>query len=267
MALKLKTVEVDGTTYAAIKDGKPLYEDDSGKEVAFDVTHATQKIKDLNDENKEIREKAEAAEALAKNFEGLDAAKARKALETVSALDQKQLVDAGKVEEIRAAAIRATEESMQNALKAKEEEIQKANAERDGLMTSLHNELIGGNFARSSFIGEKLTLPSDIAQATFGRHFKVENGKVVAYAGDGKEKIYSKSRPGELASFDEALEMIVDSYPHRDSILKGLGQRGAGSAGEGAGSGGNRRISRAEFERLPQADRRKAVSEGAEIVD
>ena len=40
---------------------------------------------------------------------------------------------------------------------------------------------------------------------------------------------------GWIADFDEALETLVDMYPHRDSILKSSGQSGSGATG---GSGG-----------------------------
>ena len=35
--MKLKTVEVDGKQYAEILEGKPVYVEDDGKEVAFDA--------------------------------------------------------------------------------------------------------------------------------------------------------------------------------------------------------------------------------------
>ncbi|TPS32705.1 hypothetical protein FJU48_18195, partial [Acinetobacter baumannii] len=69
----------------------------------------------------------------------------------------------------------------------------------------MHKELIGGGFARSKYIQDNIAVPVDMVQATFGQHFKIEEGKVVAYDQNG-EKIYSRVRPGELANVDEALE-------------------------------------------------------------
>jgi hypothetical protein len=81
----------------------------------------------------------------------------------------------------------------------------------------------------------KLAIPADMVQARFGNAFKIEDGKVVAYDSQNN-KIYSRARPGELADFDEALDVLVDMYPHKDSILKGSGASGGG-AGSGGGGG------------------------------
>ena len=68
--------------------------------------------------------------------------------------------------------------------------------------------------------------------ATFGNSFKIEEGKVVAYDAQG-QKIFSRSRPGELADFNEALETLVSQYPHRDHILKSSGANGGGAPNGG----------------------------------
>src|SRR5690606_41187001 len=72
----------------------------------------------------------------------------------------------------------------------------------DLFQAQLHNELIGGGFARSKFIQDNIAVPIDMIQATFGKNFQIENGKVVAVGADG-QKIYSRTRPGEIADFDE----------------------------------------------------------------
>jgi hypothetical protein len=77
-------------------------------------------------------------------------------------------------------------------------------------------------------IAEKLAVPADMVQATFGNRFKIEDGKVVAYDANGN-KIFSRARPGELADFDEALETLVEQYPYKDHILKGSGANGGGA--------------------------------------
>ncbi|NOM41833.1 DUF6651 domain-containing protein, partial [Klebsiella pneumoniae] len=96
----------------------------------------------------------------------------------------------------------------------------------------LYAEMIGGNFARSKFIADKLAVPADMVQATFGRNLKIEDGKVVAYDAQG-QKIFSRARPGELADFDEALETLVSQYPHRDHILKSSDANGGGAQNGG----------------------------------
>ena len=83
--MKLKTLEVDGKTYAEVQDGKPVYVEDDGKEVAFDAPGTRNTISRLNAEAKSHREAKEAAEKALKGFEGIeDPAAAIKALETVA---------------------------------------------------------------------------------------------------------------------------------------------------------------------------------------
>ena len=96
------------------------------------------------------------------------------------------------------------------------------------LETQLYDSMIGGSFAGSKYIADKIAIPADLLQARFGQAFKVEEGKIVAYDASGN-KIYSRAKPGELAQFDEALEFLVENYPQKDYILKASGNNGGGS--------------------------------------
>ncbi|MDM1734527.1 hypothetical protein HX116_12040 [Acinetobacter towneri] len=224
--MKLKTVTIEGKTYAEVNEqGLPLYIHDDGKEVAHDAPQTVATISRLNGEAKTNRERYEKAESALKTFEGIeDPAAAKKALETLKNFDDKKLVDAGEVEKIKLEAIKAVEEKYAPVVQ-----------ERDAVQQQLHKELIGGGFARSKFIQENIAVPVDMIQATFGQSFKIEEGKVVAYGTDG-QKIYSRTRPGEVADFDEALETLVGGYQYKDHILKG-GQ-GSGGGFQGGGQGG-----------------------------
>lgn len=220
--MKLKTIEVDGKQYAEIQDGKPVYVEDDGQEVAFDAVGTRATITRLNAEAKSHRERAEAAEKTAKAFEGIeDAAAARKALELVANLDAKKLVDAGEIEKVKA-----------EIGKAFETKLGEATTRAEQLEQQLYAEKIGGSFARSKVIADKLAIPADMVQARFGQAFKIEDGKVVAYDGNGN-KLYSRARPGELADFDEALETLVEQYPYKDHILKASGANGGGAPNGG----------------------------------
>lgn len=64
--MKLKTVEVDGKQYAEVQDGKPVYVEDDGKEIAFDAVGTRATITRLNGEAKQHRERAEKAEKIAR---------------------------------------------------------------------------------------------------------------------------------------------------------------------------------------------------------
>lgn len=225
--MKLKTVVVDGKTYAEVNEqGLPLYVHDDGKEVAHDAAQTVATISRLNSEAKTNRERYEKAEATLKAFEGIDdPAAAKKAIETLKNFDDKKLVDAGEVEKIKTEAIKAVEDKYAPIVQ-----------ERDAFQAQLHNELIGGGFARSKYIQDNIAVPVDMIQATFGKNFQIENGKVVAVGADG-QKIYSRTRPGEIADFDEALETLVGGYQYKDSILKGSQAGGGGFQGGGQNSG------------------------------
>ncbi len=226
--MKLKTVTVEGKTYAEVNEqGLPLYIHDDGKEVAHDAPQTVATISRLNGEAKTNRERYETAETSLKAFEGIeDPVAAKKALETLKNFDDKKLVDAGEVEKVKAEAIKAIEDKYAPIVQ-----------ERDAFQSQLHNELIGGGFSRSKFIQDNIAVPVDMIQATFGKNFQIENGKVVAVGADG-QKIYSRTRPGEVADFDEALESLVGGYPHKDSILKGNQSGGGGFQAGGGGKTG-----------------------------
>lgn len=225
--MKLKTIEIDGKQYAEVSEGRPLYIHNDGKEVAFDAPQTVATISRLNGEAKTHREAKEQLEAKLKGFEGIeDPVAAKKALETLKNFDDKKLVDAGEVEKVKAEAIKAIEDKYAPIVQ-----------ERDAFQSQLHNELIGGGFSRSKFIQDNIAVPVDMIQATFGKNFQIENGKVVAVGADG-QKIYSRTRPGEVADFDEALESLVGGYPHKDSILKGNQSGGGGFQAGGGGKTG-----------------------------
>lgn len=240
--MKLKTVTVEGKTYAEVNDqGQPIYVHEDGKEVGHDAPQTVATIARLNGEAKTNRERYEKAESSLKAFEGIeDPTAAKKALQTIQNLDDKKLVDAGEVDKVKAEAIKAVEEKYAPVL-----------AQRDELQASLHKELIGGGFARSKYIQDNIAVPVDMVQATFGQHFKIEEGKVVAYDQNG-EKIYSRVRPGELANVDEALESLVGGYQHKDLILKG--GKGSGGGFQGGKGGAPAGVKRSEMSVSQKAD-------------
>lgn len=221
--MKLK---LDENGNAVLQDGKPVYVHDDGKEIAFDAAATVATISRLNGEAKSHRERAEAAEKAVKAFEGIeDPAAAIKALETVANLDSKKLIDAGEVDKVK------TEIG-----KAYQEKLDEAHNKLTQYEQQLYAEKIGGAFSRSKVIAEKFAIPADLVQARFGSAFKVEEGKTVAYDANGN-KIFSRANPGELADFDEALEVLVDQYPYKEQILKSTGASGGGAGPSGGGGG------------------------------
>jgi hypothetical protein len=262
--LDMWKLKLDDKGAVVMQNGKPVYINPEGKEVEFDVEQVMGSVAGLRAEAKTHREAKEAAEAAIKVFTdaGLDPKKAAdyaKALQTVANLDQGKLVEAGKVEEIRQAAIATVKKEFEPVV-----------AERDTLKSHLVNEKIGGAFARSPLIvGEKakLAIPADLVQARFGSHFALDpaTGKVTAKDANGNV-IYSRANPGVAADFDEALDIIVDQYPQKASILKGSGSSGSGSgAAATTPATGGKVWTRAQFDGATQMDRMAFSKAGGKI--
>ena len=224
--------------HAFVQDGKPVYVTDAGGDLAFDAVGTSATITRLNGESKGHRERAEGFDARLKLFDGLDAEASRKALDTVKNFDEKQRIAGSERDTAVAAAVRGIEEKYAPVT-----------AERDKLRSDLHGEKIGGAFARSKLIAEKFAIPADLVQARFGHQFKIEDGQVVVFDASGN-KLYSKSSPGNPAGFEEGLAMLIESYPHRDSILKGSGASGGGAQQSNAVNGGSQTMTRAQFAAL-----------------
>jgi hypothetical protein len=215
--------KLDANGAVVVQDGKPVYTKEDGSDIAFDVVGTTSTIARLNAEAKTHREGKEAAEGKLKLFEGIeDPAAAKTALETLSKLDQKKLIDAGEVDRVKA-------------------EISKA-------------------------FETKLAIPPDMVEARFGKAFAIEDGKIVAKDQNGN-KLYSASNPGELAGFDEALEMLVNAYPYKEQILKGSGASGSGAGHSSQSAGGKKSISRAQFESMDVQARAGVFKDGTVVTD
>ncbi len=250
-----------------VQDGKPVYVLDDGREVAHDAATTVATITRLNGEAKSHREAKETAETKLKAFEGIeDAEAAKKAVETLKNIDEGKLLTAGKVQEIKDAAAASAKQAVADATRAAEAREKSLTEQNAKLTGDLNNHIIGGSFAGSKFIGEKLAIPADIAQSAFGRHFKVENAKLVPMDANGNP-IFSVTRHGEHADFEEAIEILVNAHPRKEMLLRGSGASGGGANGGGnPGAGGKKTITREQFKALSPGEQAKAAKE-ATITD
>lgn len=221
-----------------MKDGNPVYVDSSGTERTMDANRIAQ----LNGEAQGFRTRAETAEASLKAFEGIDATKAKEALDVVSKLDQKQLIDAGEVDKVRSEIEGAFKTQLSDAQTA----LETANKKIDGMR-------LDGAFNGSKFVAERVNAPVDMVRSTFGNNFRVENDSLVPYDGNGN-KIYSAERPGEIAGFDEALSILISGRADKDSLLLTKPRSGSGNEGGGGGNGQGKTLTRAEFAALSPAE-------------
>lgn len=257
--MKLKLDEKGNVVLA---NGLPVYVHADGREIPFDAPGAMTKISELQTEAKNHRTAKEEAEAKVLAYKDIpDPVAAIAALALVKNIDDKKLVDAGKVEEIKRAATAAYEEKLRAAETASAARINELEAKSKGFETQLHNEIVGGSFARSKYIAEKVAIPSDMLQAMFGPRFSVDAGKMMAKDAAGN-RIYSQITPGADPGFDEAIEIIIAGYPNKAQILKGTGAQGSGAhGGGGTRADGKKTMTRAAFEQLPQESRSAALKD------
>ena len=254
--MKLK---LDENGNVVVEDGKPVYVHDDGKEVAFDAVYTLGTITRLNKEAQTNREEAKQFKEKLALFGDLDPTSAKDALNKLKNLDDKKLVDAGEIEKLKA-------ELSQSYKDSYEPQINEWKAKAEQATAALQNELIGGGFARSQFIKDKISVPADMLQATFGNNFKIEDGKTVAYDTNG-QKIYSRSNPSELAGFDEALETLVGGYQYKDSILKGNQSQGGGYSGGQQNKAGQKSMPREQFEKLTPAEKSGFIREKGTVTE
>lgn len=250
MPLELK---FDEEGKVVVKEGEngikmPVYVDEDGKEIEVDVPGLFVKITEVSAEAKGYRKDKATLKDKYKLFDGIDNLEewktgAETAMETVKNFDDKQLVDAGKVDEIKQQMKSVhQEEILQIHDSYKQSGLDKDTIikEKDGTIYSL---MVSSMFAQSPFFsGEqpKSTLPPEIAEAHFGKNYKVEDDgkgklRVTGYQNDGKP-IYSRKNPGDLAEFEEALETIINEYPYKDRILRSTGAGSGAGGGSGAGA-------------------------------
>lgn len=238
-----------------LKDGNPVYVTASGQEQT--VNGST--IADRNREAQQLRERAEAAEGKLKDFDGIDASIARKAVEDMKKIDSKKLIDAGQVDELKA--------QMKAEFTTQLAEKDKALGERD---TKINDLLISDVFKSSDFLQNGIAVPRDFVESAYRNNFKIENGKVIAVDKEGKP-IASKANLGEYASPDEALRMFVESRPDKDVIIKADVGTGSGNGGAGGSRGQGSILKRAEFDKLSPAQQGEAAGKMAKgelkIVD
>jgi len=235
------------------EDGKPIYVNNKDEEVPVDPPAMYQKIIDLGLESKKHRE---GFEGLQTKFSVLDdiedvpdfVEKANKAIKQVENFNDKDWMDVKKVDSLKEQMNEAHEKELKRVKTQFEGTVETQTttiARKDDQIRKL---MVSNRFSNSPlFAGQtpKTTMTPDVAEAFFGHHFKVEedskNGNepvVRAYFTTGDPVISaSPERVGELANFNEAIEILFDQYPSRDQYVKSKGGgSGAGGGGGGAGS-------------------------------
>jgi hypothetical protein len=257
----------DGTIAVDAEKKLPIFVHSDGRETPFDADSTVATIGRLNGEAKSHREAKEAAEMRLKSFDGIeDGPAALAALETVKNIKAGDLTTAAKVQEIKDAAAKSAQEAVANATRAAQEKEKQLSDQLAQRTTELNTHIIGGSFAGSKFIADKLAIPADIAQKVFGDRFKVEAGKLVPMDQNG-QPIFSATNHGNHADFEEALQVMVGQYANKDMILKGTGASGGGAGGSKSGTGGGKEIPRSQFFAMSPQAQGAAIQGGAVVTD
>lgn len=220
-----------------IDDEKPEGEQEFG----LDAIHLIEKIPTLQEEAKNHRLKAKEASEKLKAFLDAGITDPKKAAEALQIAQNLSVGDLQKKEEVE-----RYKKEMDDAWGIKFDNLTKSHqemvAEKEQMLQQkdymLNKVLLSSQFAKSPYFtgAEPLTkLTPEIAEAYFSQNFKIENVngnlKTVGYIGD--KPVYSKTRPGELAEFDEAMGRIIESSAQKDAIL--IKSNGSG-AGGGSGT-------------------------------
>jgi hypothetical protein len=199
------------------QDGKPVVKGDDGKEFTIDAIGAQKTITTLHAESAEHRKKAAERAKLLEQFGDIDPVKAKEALATVASMSTDHKLE---VETLKASLNKTWQEKYDAAEKGAKE-----------LSDKLYQATVIKNFATSEVV-KKTILTPDIAAKFFGEHFAIDGT-----AKDAKGNlIYSKTKPGEPAGFDEALDFLIEAYPNKNSIIRGSGADGSGGHHSGGTS-------------------------------
>lgn len=223
--------------------GNPIWIDANGGEKAVEGDT----ISRLNGEARDLRKRAETAETSLSAFKDIDPAIAKKAIADIAKIDAKKLIDAGEVD--------ALKETMKQEFTAQITELTK---DRDTLRAANNDMKINGVFAGSEFIRERVAMPRDFFEAAMKPFFKVnDKGEIEAFDRAGN-RVMSKKNIGSHADPQEALEVLVETHPQKDTILKAQQNSGSGNNGNGGSRPGSATMKRAEFDALDQANRAEA---------
>lgn len=224
---------------------KPIYLNPEGKEIALDPVGMYNKIIEMGKNEKELRGNKKRLESQLELFADIDdisewKENADKAIETVKNFNDKDWMEAKKVEALKSDMKEAHDKKLaqvQESYQSKEVEFGETINKKDKQIRQL---MVSAKFATHPlFSGSnpKTSLPPEIAETYFGKHFKVEEKddgslELMAYYDDGNP-VYSHEKPGELANFHEAMYSIFDKSPFKDSLIKGK------ESGSGSGGGSN----------------------------
>lgn len=148
--------------------------------------------------------------------------KADKALDVMQNLDDKKLIEANKVDEIKQQVRDELTAEKDRVEKQFKKLLQEKNDQVKQTSSQIRELVVDNQFHSSKYIGDDLVITPKMARKIFGENFKVEtaDNKTMAVGYMDSEPIMSRSNVGQYASFDEALKQMIESDADRDAYIR-----------------------------------------------
>ena len=198
---------------------------------------------------------------LRKDVDGLDPEKARAALKTLQDLEDKKLVDEGRVDELVASRTKQLIADHQNQVKQFQAQIDAEKLTAQKLNGTLRTLTLEGGIrelatkpevgVRPSAVTDLITRMTVVGVGTDRVRWDLRDGRVVALKGE--DLVYGKD-PTKTMGLDEGLDVVRSEAPHLFEPSQGGNAQNRGGTSSGGPLGGTFRISR-EQARDPQVYR------------
>jgi len=220
---------------AVDKNGLPIVVNDDNSEIAIDAIHLYGAVTSLAEESKTRKEKIKELSTKLESYSGIeDPVAAAQALKDIETLKDVDLKNKGELDRIKEEMEDAWKGKMDNQKVEFEKALQSQDQLNNKLKEGLFKSMVATQFHQSPlFAGEdrSTTMSSNVAVKVFGDNFKVEEtdeGENIVVGHINGKPIYSSERPGEIASFEEAIPRIIEASGEK--IMKD-------STGSGSGGG------------------------------
>lgn len=258
-----------------VPDGALLVEYDNGETKPLNPVKLIGDVKKVSDRAAALEKERDGLktqyDSITTLFNGSDPeeflTKAKAAMETVEGLEAGDLADAETLRRAKEDVARGYEDKIKRSKEQYEAQIRKL---QEDLKTSNERRLERlkeSAFASSKFVS-KLTAPPDLIQSKFGAYFfEDESGNLRARDANG-DTIKSPTDPVSDASFEEAIMILVDKYPHKDSLFPGRGGSGSGTPPHSSSSSPTgKTVTREKLLVATPERRQQMMREGYEVVD
>ena len=222
-------IKLDDNKIPVLEEGLPVYKFDDGTESPLDVvgafTNFETKIGNLTEEKDRHFNAKDKLKKKIKAFDGIDLESAKANADIVNNLKDKQILDEQGIKALKVEMRSSFDVELDQVKQEFKNEKVEWDNEKTGLNDIIYDLAVTNKFATSPFFsGEKpkTIYPAEDAAKIFGKHFevKIQNDTLDIVAKDDSGKpILSKKRHGEQATFEEAVEQLVDIHAKKFRIL------------------------------------------------